>query len=154
MKALDIHVVGIGQPAAGDDGVGIAVAREIAEQPWSRNLKIHELTDPLRLIDMIAQDCRMILVDAVVGNGECGTVTRLDPDDLEGGRLQSLSSHGTNVAQAIKLAGTLNSTAPTAKISIVAITIRPPSCYSHRLSAEVAAAMSEAVALVQILVEE
>lgn len=154
MKSSGIHVIGIGQPAAGDDSIGIAIVREIAGQPWSENLQIHEVTDPLRLIDMMDPECRMILVDAVVGNGKYGTVTRLDPEDLEGGSVQPVSSHGSNVAQAITLARTLALTPAMPEISIVAVTIHPPSYYSYQLSPDVVAAVPDAVALVQKLVEK
>jgi hydrogenase maturation protease len=147
-----IRLVGIGQPAAGDDGVGIAVVREVAKQPWSYRLAIHETNDPLRLIDWLDTGCRMILVDAVVGNGRCGTIARLGPDDLAGGSAHPVSSHGLNVAQVIELSNVITKSMHRPKIDIIAVTIQEPFGASTGLSSHVAAAVPKAVALVQELV--
>jgi hydrogenase maturation protease len=144
-----IRLVGIGQPAAGDDGVGIAVVRAVGEHSWSKKLEIHETSDPLRLFEWMHQRCRIILVDAVIGKGQRGAVAWLSLEDLAGGSVYPVSSHGINVAQVLELGRVLAPRPAKPRISIIAVTIHVPSGQSYGLSSEVAAAVPKAVDLIR-----
>jgi hydrogenase maturation protease len=135
-------IVGIGQLAAGDDGVGLAVARALA----ARGLPVRESADASILLVLLEAGHRVVLVDAVAGGGPPGTVMQLDPDALVDG-LTPLSSHGIGVAEAIALARTLYGDAAIAQLAIVGIAIERPAAHAVGLSPAVAAAVSAAAVL-------
>lgn len=54
-------IVGIGQLAAGDDGVGLAIAREFA----ARGLAVRESADASILLALLEAGHRVVRVDAV-----------------------------------------------------------------------------------------
>ena len=148
-------IVGIGQPAAGDDGVGLVVARALA----ARGAEVRESADASVLLDLLldrldaapgAPTRPVVVVDAVVGGGAPGTVLRLSPDALAAGPAP-LSSHGLGVAEAIELARTLHGDAAAARLAIVGVAIDRPTGTGEGLSPAVAAAVEPAAALVAAL---
>lgn len=136
-------VVGIGQAAAGDDGVGLAVAREIA----GRGVAVRESADASILLALLEAGHRLVVVDAVVGGGPPGSVIRLAPDALGSGPTP-LSSHGLGVAEAIALARMLYGPRIVAELAIIGIAIDRPRVHAVGLSPAVAAAVGPAAALV------
>ncbi|HSK04709.1 MAG TPA: hypothetical protein VK932_25840, partial [Kofleriaceae bacterium] len=74
-------VVGIGQDAAGDDGVGLAVARALA----GRGLEVRQAADASVVLALLEAGRRVVIVDAVIGGGAPGAVVRLDPGALASG---------------------------------------------------------------------
>lgn len=136
-------VVGIGQDAAGDDGVGLAVARVLAD----RGVPVRQSADASVLIPLLGAGRRVVIVDAVVGGGVAGTVLRLDPAELAAGPAP-LSSHGLGVAEALELARTLHGEAAARRVAIIGIAIdRPAPAAALGLSAAVAAAVEPAARL-------
>ena len=129
-------VVGIGQLAAGDDGVGLHVARVLA----ARGIEARECSDASLVLALVEAGRRVVIVDAVVAP-EPGRVLLLDPADLASGPFP-LSSHGIGIADALALARTLYGGGD---IAIVGITIA--SIEGIGLSAAVAAAIEPAAAL-------
>jgi hydrogenase maturation protease len=136
-------IVGIGQLAAGDDGVGLAVARELA----ARGFAVRESADASLLLELLPAGHRVVVVDAVAGGGPPGTVMQLDPAALGTGPTP-LSSHGIGVAEAIALARTLYSDAAVARLAIVGVAIERPAAHAIGLSPAVAAAVGPAAVLV------
>ena len=129
-------VAGIGQRFAGDDGVGIAVARALLAPAPPPGVDVRELTDPSRLIDLGAGRKLVIVVDALLaspvaaaddpdasGRGavSVGDVLVLRPDELERGRATPVSSHGLGVAEALTLLAMLHPPAP--RIVLVGVVI-------------------------------
>lgn len=139
-------VVGIGQLAAGDDGVGLLVARVLA----ARGHEVRESADASILLGLFEAGCRVVLVDAVVGGGPPGTVMRLGPRELAAG-VAPLSSHGLGVAETLELARTLYGEPA---IAIVGVAIDRPEHASLAVSPAVAAAIEAAAALVAALATE
>ncbi|HEY0991485.1 MAG TPA: hydrogenase maturation protease [Kofleriaceae bacterium] len=135
-------VVGMGQLAAGDDGVGLAVARELA----ARGVAVRESADASILLSLLEAGHRVVVVDAVAGGGPPGTVIRLALDALGSGPTP-LSSHGLSVAEAIALARTLYGPRILAELAIVGIAIDRPTIHAVGLSPAVAAAVGPAAAL-------
>jgi hydrogenase maturation protease len=135
-------IVGIGQLAAGDDGVGLAVARELA----GRGLAVRESADASILLALLEAGHRVVVVDAVAGGGPPGAVIRLDPGALGAGPTP-LSSHGLGVAEAIALARALYGEPAVARLAIVGIAIARPAVHAVGLSPAVAAAVAPAAAL-------
>lgn len=139
-------IVGIGQLTAGDDGVGLAVARALA----GRGLAVRESADASILLGLLEDGHRVVLVDAVAGGGDPGAVIRLAPDALGGGPAP-LSSHGLGVAEAIALARLLYGDPIVARLAIVGIVIDRPCGHAVGLSPAIAAAVGPAAALASAL---
>lgn len=153
MTGVQTRVIGIGQPAAGDDYAGIAVARALREQPLPAGVEIHEITDPARLIELLDGCLHAILVDALVCDNAPGNIMCLTPEELAAYPGTPLSSHDTSVTDAIKLAHTLAPATSNCDIHIIGITIEPPTPYANAMSTPVAAAVPRAVDLVLGLLE-
>lgn len=154
MKVVQTRVIGIGQPAAGDDHVGIAVARALRAQTIPAGVELHEITDVARLVDLFEGIQRAILIDAVVSDNRPGNIQCLTLEDLESDPVTPLSSHGMSVTDAIGLAHTLSAAATRCDIHIIGITIKPPSRYAHAMSAPVAAAVPRAADLIANLLRD
>ncbi len=141
-------VVGIGQLAGGDDGVGLVVAQTLA----ARGLEVRESADASVLLALLAAERRVVLVDAVVGGGVPGSVLRLAAESLASSSSpMPLSSHGIGVAEALELARTLYGTAIGARVEIVGVAITRPTGPGFGLSPAVAAAVEPAAALAAAL---
>ena len=139
-------VLGIGQTAAGDDGVGPAVARALA----ARGLAVCESADAFILLALLEAGHRVVVVDAVAGGGPPGTVLQLDADALAPGT-PLLSSHGIGVADAIALARTLYGDRALERLAIVGVAIDRPTVHAIGLSPAVAGAIGPAAALAAAL---
>jgi len=148
MTAVQVRVIGIGQPAAGDDYAGIAVARALREQPLPAAVAIHVITDPARLIELLQGIRCAILIDALVSDNGPGNIMRLTPEELAAYPNTPLSSHEMNVADAIKLAHTLEPATTNCDIHIIGISINPPARYVTTMSAPVAAVVPRAASLI------
>jgi hydrogenase maturation protease len=137
------RVIGLGQAAGGDDGVGLAVLDELRERSLSADIELRAAAGPGALIDLLDGKARTILVDAVLGENP-GEVIEIGPRDLDSRSASRLSSHGLGAAQAIDLARVLHGGAEAAAIRIVAVTIARPEHARYGLSPEVAAAVPRA----------
>lgn len=144
MSVVLSRVIGIGQPAAGDDGVGIAVIHQLRRTRLPADVELAAVGDAASLIGLLEGAGRVVLVDAVVG-GIPGRVLRLAPEALEASPLQPLSTHGMQVTQAVDLARTLCPESAWPQVQIVGVCIEPPEPYTEGLSPEVAAAVPHAV---------
>lgn len=137
-------VVGIGQRAAGDDGVGLAVVEELGRRAVPAGTELVQLSDPMDLLDILeSAGERIVLVDAVLASPP-GVVVELGPEELSGQAPQPASSHGLGAAQAIGLGRALSLEGAISRLRVVAVTIRRPERYRAGLSPEVAAAVPKA----------
>jgi len=139
------RIVGVGQPWAGDDGVGIAVVRSLREH--GAPVDAVECDEPSRLIDWLSDGVSpVVIVDAVLDAGPPGRVLVLGAriGDFDHGRL--LSSHGLGVMEAIELARIAEPLRVAQDISIVGITVRAAPHPVSGLSGAVAAAVAPAAA--------
>lgn len=136
------RVVGMGQTAAGDDGVGRAVLDELGRRSVPRGTELIHLADPMSLVSLLESAERVVLVDAVLASPP-GVVVELGAEELSSKASQPASSHGLGAAQAIELARSLSPTA-IPDVRVVAITIGRPDRYRMGLSPEVAAAVPKA----------
>ena len=69
-------VVGLGDPARGDDGVGVVVARQVAARALP-GVSVRVLRDPTALIEVWDGYDPVVVVDAVRSGAAPGTVHRL-----------------------------------------------------------------------------
>ncbi len=97
-------IVGIGNLFRGDDGAGLAVAREIrARQPGLR--VIERSGNLLDLFDSLGNESAVLIVDAVSSGAAAGHLFRWDAsvEALPSTAMRG-STHGFGVAEAIELA--------------------------------------------------
>jgi hydrogenase maturation protease len=140
---MGARVIGLGQAAAGDDGVGLAVIEEIRRLGPPPGIEILEAGEATGLIPLLETSGRVIVVDAVVGHPRVGEVLELSGDALASrpGRLRPLSTHGVALEQAIDLARVLAPGRVTSDIVFVGVAIAPPARYTTGLSPAVQAAV-------------
>lgn len=131
------RVIALGQVAAGDDGVGFAVLDELRRRDGARDLELLAVPDATALIELLATDLPVILVDAVVARPGC--ILALDEKALA--HQKAVSSHGVGVVEAIGIARALHAQAICPRLRIVAIGIADAIRHGTQLSAEVAAAV-------------
>ncbi|HFD91912.1 MAG TPA: hydrogenase maturation protease [Gammaproteobacteria bacterium] len=129
-----IRVIGVGHPAAGDDSVGLEIVRRLRAEPLGYCFELYEITDPMRLVDLLDGDRHVIIVDAVLTSEPPGTLHHLTPEALVEQPGIALSSHGTSVSQAIALAATLNPPHCTRKLDIIGVAIAAPGLYTRELT--------------------
>jgi len=132
--AGSLLIVALGQPAAGDDGVGgrvLGALREASHPSW---VSLATVSDASALIPLLENARRVVIVDALVGV-EPGSVALLAPEELARLAPSALSSHGLSVTQVLELSRALAAgNAP--EIRILGIGIRPPDRYTNQLSVE------------------
>jgi len=102
-------LAGIGNPARGDDGVGAAVIAALRGKLPPAVSTLTDLRAPARLLAALKEVDAAWLVDAAVGAGEPGTLTRLDVAGaiLSTSSSSHASSHGFGLAAALELARAL-----------------------------------------------
>ncbi len=139
------RVIALGQSAAGDDGVGLAVLDALR---GTAEVELVHAAEDSALVSLLATPVPVVLVDAVVG-GRPGEVVELEAEELAASGVRPVSTHGLGVGRAIALARVLTPEAVSPAIRIVGITIARPARYAQRLSPEVAAAVPRAAARVR-----
>jgi hydrogenase maturation protease len=145
------RVIGLGQAAAGDDGVGLAVLDALGARGVPAGVELVRAPEDTALVALLETAVPVILVDAVLGS-PAGEVLELDPAELAQRNGRAVSTHGIGVADAVELARTLVPDGVAPSIRVVAVTIERPARYEVRLSPAVAAALPRAVAHVLALV--
>jgi hydrogenase maturation protease len=139
-------VIGVGNPYAGDDGAGRAVARRLIGRKDCA-LEVREGSgEATALMNAWTGFDDVVLVDACRGAGPPGSIHRITPDDVERvAGLQHASTHSLGVAAAIGLGRALG-TLPS-RLVIYAIEAGP-SREGEGLSPEVDHGVHEVMALV------
>jgi hydrogenase maturation protease len=109
--------------------------------------------EPSALVSLLDGADAIVVVDALLG-GEPGEVRCLAPEELETQRLESLSTHGVGVVEAVALARLLTPEAVAPHVHIVGVCVAQAQRWVPGLSAPVAAAVPRAAALVRRLVTD
>ena len=148
---MHVRIIGLGQAAAGDDGVGLAVLERLRERGLPEGVELLRAAEDSALISLLETAVPVVLIDAAVATPP-GEVLELTADELASQSLRPVSTHGMGVAQAIALARALAPGSVSPSVRIVAVTIARPRRYRQRLSAAVAAAVPRAVDRVVALV--
>ena len=146
------RVIALGQPAAGDDGVGFAVLEEIRRRGVPAGVELISVADPTELLALLETTDDVVLVDAVLG-ATPGIVLQLAIEELAERGLQGLSSHGIAVSQLIGLVRLLSPDQASPSVCFIAVTIARPQRFATRLSPAVAAAVATAAERVLALVQ-
>ena len=107
-KSRKTVVIGVGNCARADDGVGPMVAERLSDRvPEGVFVRVCD-GDATRLIEAWDNADRVILVDAVQTGSAVGTIHRFEGrDERIRSQLQTQSTHGLGVAEAIALARAL-----------------------------------------------
>jgi len=145
------RVIGLGQAAAGDDGVGLAVLDALREHGVPADVELVRAAEDVALVALLETCAPVVLVDAVLGT-PTGEVLDLAPSELARRGPRSVSTHGLGVPEAVELARTLAPDTVSPAVRVVAVTIQRPTAYAQCLSPAVAAAVPRAVARVLGLV--
>ncbi len=111
-----VRVIGCGNPDAGDDAAGLIVAEEIRARAPA-GVDVVRTRDPLRLLDLLEDTERAIVVDAMrspSGARAPGTLVRIEvgPDGSPAALRSSLSSHGLGLVESIGLAAAVGDLPP------------------------------------------
>ena len=136
-------ILGLGNPILGDDGVGIAIAREIKERwPSDPDPSIDIIEASLAgrfLLDLITGYERVIVADAIMTdeNAAAGTVHTLSVDDL-GAVVNPYASHALDLRTTVDLGKQLGYEMPET-IRIYAVEIKENTVFREGLSPEVEA---------------
>lgn len=138
-----IRVIGLGQAAAGDDQVGLAVIEHLRSRGAPEHLELLCAPEPSALLPLLETPAPVVLVDAVLA-APAGEVLVLEPDELEQRGLSTMSTHGLGVAQAVALARLLSPSVVSPSIRVVGVSISRPERFRRGLSPEVAAAVPRA----------
>jgi hydrogenase maturation protease len=145
MKTL---VLGIGNPILSDDGAGIKVAHEVANQLNSPQVTIAETSGAgLSLLDSIVGYDKVIIIDAIqTEEGNTGRIYRMGPEDFSLTKHFS-SPHQINLVTALELGKMLNLAMPQ-KITIFAVEAKDVTNFSEKCTPEVEKAIPKVVKMV------
>jgi hydrogenase maturation protease len=140
-------ILGLGNPILGDDGVGIAIAREIKER-WQGDPSTDVIEASLAgrfLLDLITGYKTVIVADAIITDEKAlaGSIYTLSVDDL-GTIVNPYASHALDMRTTIELGKRLGYEMPEA-IRIYAVEIKENTVFREGLSPEVEAAVSPVV---------
>ncbi len=106
-------VIGIGNPYRSDDGAGIAVAKQFADQAPPGVKVIEESGEGTALIEAWKGAPSVILIDAIQSGAPPGTIHRLDANaEKIPARFFRHSTHAFRVTEAVELARTLHQLPP------------------------------------------
>lgn len=129
-------VVGLGNPLAGDDGIGWHVAERLREHPLLPDgVDVLQTTDLLRLSDTLLDRPLVVLVDALLDDGPCGRF--LPIEDLDSLETRAGSVHHLPPGQAIGLLRGLHPELRAVPIILLGVTVQRV-CIEHGLSRELA----------------
>ena len=144
-------LVGLGNPAHGDDGIGPVVARQVYDLLRGQaDLDLLEhAASGYRLAERLVGYQRAVIVDALTdAQAEVGTVTQVEIQEHSADSF--LSFHTAGFHDILTLARVVGLEVPRA-IVMYGIVIRQPESFSENLSAELTARLPE---IVQAVAEE
>jgi hydrogenase maturation protease len=77
-----VVILGVGNLLLSDEGVGVHVANKLLEMDLPEGVEVYEGgTDGFRLMSVVTGADRLIVVDAVKGGGEPGSIYRFEVND-------------------------------------------------------------------------
>ena len=145
MKTL---ILGIGNTALTDDGVGCKVAQRLEKRLRGRsNITVKETAlSGLSLLDEITGYERLIIIDAIqTRGGKPGAIYKLSPSDFKTGRMAII--HDLGLVSTLELGRKLGMDMPR-EVVIFAIEAKDMATFSEKLSPEVEKAVPKAVEVV------
>lgn len=153
ISAPRVTVLGIGNLLLQDEGVGVHLVEELASRELNyAGLDIIDAGTSPEIFSMLDDSIdKLIIVDAVKGGNEPGTLYKLSMDDLDTNSAMPISLHEMGVVENLKMMSLLGKQPK----STVFIGVEPKVIdYGLELSPEVARKLPEMVELVLKEVEE
>jgi len=113
-------ILGIGNVLLSDEGIGVHVANELMHRELPPEVSVVEGgTDGFRLLNVITEADRLIVVDAVRGGDKPGTIYRFDIEDVRNSPSGFKTSvHQIGILEVIDLSGLIGKTPYTTVIGI------------------------------------
>ncbi|ADJ25729.1 hydrogenase maturation protease [Dehalogenimonas lykanthroporepellens BL-DC-9] len=97
-----VLVLGVGNILLGDEGVGVRVAEKIMEYPLPDDTEVIDGgTSQLVIVDLIRGRRKVIIVDAICGDGSPGTLYKFGVADLQAAAGSMRSAHDMGVTEAV-----------------------------------------------------
>ena len=155
-KKSRVLVVGLGNPALGDDGVGWKAAEELKKQLSSDlSVDVECLSlGGISLMEHLIGYCCAILIDAFPLEEPIGSIFILKLSDLPNySAFHAASTHDTSLQTAIELGKSMGAKLPD-DVTVVGIATRHVCDFSKSLSPPVAEAVPQAVKFVLDLLGE
>lgn len=147
------RIIGLGQPFAGDDAVGLAVIAHLRAQRFA-DIELCEAVDATELVLLVADRTPPVLIDGMIG-APAGQVRQIAIEEIDDRIPFRTSSHGFGVHQAIALARALSRGSEQRWcIQLVGIGIATATHHRPQLSPAVRAAVPAAAALALALVRD
>lgn len=96
-------VLGVGNILLRDEGVGVRVVEAMERMSLPPGVELFDgATAGLDLLDVLAHRRKVVIIDAVDGDCEPGTVLRLDLEDLAPQAGQGVSLHEIGLSEALR----------------------------------------------------
>ena len=146
-------VLGIGNILLQDEGAGVHAVRELMKRTYPPEVEfVDGGTAGLDLLYLIEEASRLIIIDAVNGEAEPGTIFKFSPEELEDQFIPAVSNslHDIGVLEVLYLGKTMGILPPTMVYGIQPASIG----WGMDLTPKVAAALPELVKLVEHEVEQ
>jgi hydrogenase maturation protease len=120
-----IVILGVGNLLLSDEGVGVHVANELMKMDLPPEVSVVEGgTDGFRLLNVITEADRLIVIDAVKGGAEPGSIYRFDIDEVRNCPPGFKTSvHQIGILEVIDLSGLIGKTPHTTVIGIEPISL-------------------------------
>lgn len=105
MTEKRIVILGIGNLILRDEGVGVHAVRELEGRDLPRGVEVIDGgTATMELLPVIQEAEGIIVIDALKGGGEPGTIYRVCPDDLMAETERLLSLHQVGLLEVLGMA--------------------------------------------------
>jgi len=98
-----VAIVGVGNLLLMDEGVGVHVVRELERRDLPPNVLVIDGGTSPDALACAGEVDKLVIVDAVRGGGEPGTVYWLTPDDIDESDRNPLSLHEWDLMDSLKL---------------------------------------------------
>lgn len=143
-------VIGVGNILLGDDGIGVRVIEELESAGGIPGVELIDAgTAAFDMLDAFLRHDRIIMVDALRGGHQPGTVYVLTPQDLTARGRFEVSLHDVQVLELVELSARLG-TAP----EVVIVGVEPADVsLDLELSTELAERLPHVLRVVQDLTE-
>jgi len=143
-------ILGLGNPILTDDGVGVYIARAVAQRCSRADVTFAEASvGGLRLLEVIAGYERVIIADAIqTASGQPGDLYHLHPSDLHVS-LHTGSTHDLSLVGALALGRGLGIRLPQDKaITILAVEVEDVTTFGETCTPHVQAAIPRVTQMV------